>query len=128
MPSKLLISIVDDDVSAREAVAGLIRSFGFLAAGFKSAFDFLNSEIRSRTDCLISDVRMPEMSGIALFRILNASDRPIPTILMTAYADESARRAALALGIVCYLSKPLNADVLLDCIHLALGGAAGGSN
>ncbi|WP_373089076.1 response regulator transcription factor [Sneathiella sp.] len=128
MLPKLLISITDNDDSARDAVAGLVRSFNLIAVDFKSAGDFLESDVRLRTDCLISDVRMPGMSGIALFRFLNASDRPIPTILMTAFADEAAHQAALAAGVVCYLSKPLDADMLFDCIRMAIGGPAKSSN
>ena len=126
MLPKLLISITDDDDSAREAVAGLVRSFNFIVADFRSGHDFLASEARLRTDCLISDVRMPGMSGIALFRFLRRSDRPIPTILMTAFFDEAARQAALAAGVVCYLSKPLDTSKLFDCIQLAISGPTTG--
>ncbi|MCC3306214.1 response regulator transcription factor [Sneathiella sp. HT1-7] len=120
MSPKLLISIVDDEDAAREAIASLVRSFGFTVKVFSSSAGFLASNCRKLTDCLIADVRMPGMSGIALFRVLKASERPIPTILVTAYVDEAVRRSALAEGIKCYLSKPVAADLLLECIHHVL--------
>jgi len=120
-----LIAIVDDDESAREAVAGLVRSFGFLAADFEGAADFLNSEELSRTACLIADMRMPGTSGIELYRHLIAMGVPIPTVLVTAYADETARNQALKAGVRCYLAKPLDPEELLACIRSAIDEGKG---
>jgi FixJ family two-component response regulator len=58
--TKLLISVVDDDQSMREAVRGLMKSLGYTAEGFASAEEFLNSRQVPRTSCLIADVQMPE--------------------------------------------------------------------
>jgi hypothetical protein len=44
LPSNHLISIVDDDQSARAAMGGLIRSLGYEAVAFVSAEDFLKSD------------------------------------------------------------------------------------
>jgi len=56
---------------------------------------------------LIADVQMPAMTGPELYRHLIASGHPIPTILMTAHADDQARDHALKNGVVCYLPKPV---------------------
>lgn len=117
----LLISIIDDDQSAREAVVGLVRALGFSAANFPSAADFLRSDQLVRTACLIADMRMPGMTGLELFRHLVAAGTPIPTILVTAYPDETLRAQALKAGVCCYLAKPLVPDALLGCIRVALG-------
>jgi FixJ family two-component response regulator len=118
--TKLLISVVDDDQSMREAMRGLIKSLGYAAQAFASAEQFLNSRQRSRTSCLIADVQMPGMTGLELHRHLVASGKTIPTILITAYPEDSARERALADGVVCYLSKPFDENDLLACIHSSL--------
>lgn len=120
MSGASLIAVVDDDASAREAVASLVRSFGFLAAEFESAAAFLASDRLSRTACLIADVRMPGMTGPELYGHLVASGAPIPTVLVTAYAQEADRARALKSGIRCYLAKPLDPDELLACIRSAI--------
>ena len=121
MSDHTLISVVDDDESAREAVAGLVRSLGFVAAEFESAADFLKSDHLSRTACLIADVRMPEMTGPELYSHLMALGTRLPTVLITGYPDETARARALKAGVRCYLAKPLKPDELLACIRLAIG-------
>jgi len=121
MSEQPLISIVDDDQSAREAVAGLVRSLGFVVAEFESVADFLKSDLLSRTACLIADVRMPGMTGPELHNHLTAVGTPIPAVLITAYPDEAAHARALKAGVRCYLAKPLEPDELLACIRSAIG-------
>ena len=117
---KPLISIVDDDESVREAAKGLMKSLGYTAETFPSAEDFLRSREVPRTACLIADVNMPGMSGLDLHRHLSTTGKRIPTILITAYPDDSARERALNAGVICYLSKPFDEGDLLSCIHSAL--------
>ena len=118
--SKPLISVVDDDESMREALRGLMKSLGYTAEAFASAEEFLSSRQVPLTSCLIADVQMPGMTGLELHRHLMASGTTIPTILITAYPDESMRERALEDGVVCYLGKPFDESDLLGCIHSSL--------
>jgi FixJ family two-component response regulator len=111
---------VDDDESVREAMAGLMKSHGYLVETFDSGASFLNSDHRSRTDCLIADVQMPGMTGLELHSQLVAAGQPIPTILITAHPDEAARARAMKAGVLCYLAKPFNEDDLIGCIRTAI--------
>jgi FixJ family two-component response regulator len=118
--TKPLISVVDDDESMRQAIEGLMKSLGYTAEAFASAEEFLNSRKVLRTSCLIADVHMPGMTGIELHRHLAASGQPIPTILITAYPDDSVRVRALGDGVIGYLSKPFDENDLLACIRSSL--------
>lgn len=114
-----VIPIVDDE-SLRKATKGLMRAFGFIAETFESATDFLKSDGARRTTFPIVDMKMPDMTGLELYRHLLASGQPIPTILVTAYPDDPIRTRALKAGVICYLSKPFFEDDLLACIRSAL--------
>ncbi|WP_114769976.1 response regulator transcription factor [Microvirga subterranea] len=120
MSDDLLIVIVDDDQSAREATGDLVRALGFQAVEFCSAADLLKSEERGRMTCLIADVQMPGMNGLDLYLQLSASGTPPPTVLMTAYRDEAMRERAVEAGVDFYLEKPLEADQLLACVRSAI--------
>ena len=120
MAKKIVISIVDDDESVREALTGLMRSLGYSATAFPSGESFLGSRRLSGTACLIADVQMPGMTGLELHRRLVASGKPIPTILITAYPDDSLRVRALEVGVCCYLAKPFVAEELLACVDTAI--------
>jgi FixJ family two-component response regulator len=124
LPEQVVIAVVDDDESVREALAGLMKSLGYRATVFPSAEDFLNSEGRDSTACLIADVQMPGMTGPELYERLAASGQPIPTILITAYPDERVKARALQAGVMCYLTKPFGENDLLACLQSALDGRA----
>jgi FixJ family two-component response regulator len=60
------------------------------------------------------------MTGVELHRHLVDTGHAIPTILVTAYADDVVRDRALKDGVVCYLSKPVDDDDLERCLRSAL--------
>lgn len=124
VPAKIVIAVVDDDESYREALQGFMKSLGYKATAYPSAEEFLDDRQRQPADCLIADVQMPGMTGPELHARLVASGEPIPTILVTAYADERARERALQAGVKCYLTKPFNEDDLLACLKCALSDRA----
>ena len=120
MPTKHLVSIIDDDESVREAIRDLLEALGFTVQTFPSAEVFLSSSNVSETSCLIVDVQMPRMTGVDLHRHLVESGCAVPTILITAYPQDSVRAQVLAQGVICYLSKPLDEAVLVGCVCSAL--------
>ena len=123
LPKGRMISIVDDDQFVRESLKRLMKALGYEVSAFPSAADFLESPSLAETDCLIADIHMPVMTGVELFRRLTGVGHAIPTILITAYPDDSVRERALNDGVVCYLTKPFRERDLIDCVRSALDGA-----
>jgi len=115
-----LISIVEDDQFFRESLKRLIKSQGYTVEAFSSAADFLGSPRLIDTACVIADVNMPAMSGIELYRHLANAGYSIPTILVTAFPNDTDRVRALNDGVVCYLRKPINDEHLIRCLRAAL--------
>jgi FixJ family two-component response regulator len=101
-----MISIVDDDVCARKATEGIIRSLGYAVATYASAEDFLGSDHVNDTSCLITDVHLPGLTGVELYRRLLDDGFAAPTIFVSGLADETTRTEALAAGAIGFLSKP----------------------
>jgi FixJ family two-component response regulator len=120
MPKRSLVSVVEDDQFFRESMRRLMRSLGHRVETFASAADFLASPRLGETACLIADVNMPAMTGVELYRHLTDSGYTIPTILVTAYADDEVGRRALKDGIIGYLRKPVDEKYLKRCLVAAL--------
>jgi FixJ family two-component response regulator len=120
MLTRSLVSVVDDDESAREALPDLLREFGFAAKAFSSAEEFLASDVLGQTKCLLLDIAMPGMSGPDLQRELKLRRQKIPIIFITAQGSETVRRRLLAQGAVECLFKPFNESVLLEALNTAL--------
>jgi FixJ family two-component response regulator len=122
MPKRSLVSVVEDDQFFRESMKRLMRSLGYQVEAFASAADFLASPRLGETACLIADVNMPVMTGVELYKHLIDSGHVIPTILVTAYADQDVGSRALKDGVLCYLRKPVDENHLRRCLHAALEG------
>jgi len=117
-----MVAIVDDDESVRTALRGLMKAVGLPARTFASAEEFLQSNEQRRTGCLIADIRMPGMSGLELQAALNAADRRVPTIFITAHGDEKMRMQALRAGALEFIAKPFNHEALVASVRAALEG------
>jgi len=60
------------------------------------------------------------MSGIQLLLRLGELGYRIPSIVVTAFADDETREQAIAIGAVCFLAKPVAKEELLTCIQAAV--------
>ncbi|MEO3690737.1 response regulator transcription factor [Roseateles paludis] len=128
MTSIPLIYLVDDEPVVREALAWLLRSRRLLSEEFDSAEVFL-ALLDSRQppfptcpSCLLLDVRMPGMSGLALFELLieRGLTDVLPVIFLTGHGDVPTAVAAVKRGAFDFVEKPFSDNALVDRAQQAL--------
>jgi DNA-binding NtrC family response regulator len=112
-----LVYVVDDDVSAREGLAGLIRSAGLKTKTFASGEEFLAAPKPRVPSCLVLDVNLPGLSGLDVQRELARSDLPIPIIFLTGHGDIPMTVRAVKAGATDFLTKPFDDEALLNAIR-----------
>jgi len=113
------VFIVDDDPAICESLCDLIESAGLGTRQFASAEEFLDICTPDLAGCLVLDVRLPGMSGMELQQKLLKTGLQIPVIIMTAHGDIPMVRNAMKAGAVEFLTKPFQAEELLDAIEQA---------
>ena len=114
-----IVFVVDDDVSVREALEGLIRYAGWQVETFASAQAFLARPRVRAPSCLVLDVSLPDLSGLDVQqRVVDRRDMPI--IFITGYGDVPMTVQAMKAGAVEFLTKPFSDEVLLSAIRHAL--------
>jgi FixJ family two-component response regulator len=118
--AETIISIIDDDESIRNSLAGLVRSVGWKALVYATAEEFMESGVHLNTDCVVTDIQMPGLSGLELKDWLTEHSSPAPVIMITARSEKHLRAQALASGAFCFLEKPFASSTLLSCIEKAL--------
>ena len=132
------VFIVDDDAGVRDALAWLLRSRRLLSDTFASAeaFDQMLQQSAgnggayvsplSRPCCLLLDVRMPGMSGLALFDTLVARGlhTVMPVIFLTGHGDVPTAVDAVRRGAFDFCEKPFSDNALVDRIEKALEHSA----
>lgn len=119
MTTASIISIIDDNLWARNGLRDLVTSLGYQVMSFASAEEFLQSGHVDRTTCVVSDVQMPGLSGFDLQEQLRAQGSNPPIILVTAYPEEKGRERAIKAGVRAYLTKPIDAELLSRCLAAA---------
>jgi len=114
-----VISIVEDDESLRVALVGFVRSLGYSARGFPTAEEYLSVR-DGRCTCVITDLQLPGMSGLDMIPRLREMGYTVPVIVVTARTEAALEQEAYAGGAFCFVRKPFEMPVLLDCLERAL--------
>lgn len=114
------VFVIDDDVSVRDAIEGVVKSVGLRAQTFESTQDFLKRTPSDGPHCLILDVRLPGLSGLDFQHELGLSDIHIPIVFVTGYGDIPMTVRAMKAGAIEFLTKPFRDQDLLDAIARAL--------
>lgn len=112
-----IVFVVDDDVSVREALEGLIHSAGWKVEAFDSAEDFLAHPRADAPSCLVLDVRLPDLSGLDLQGWMHDAHKYIPIVFITGHGDIPMTVQAMKAGAVDFLTKPFDDQDLLDGIE-----------
>ena len=87
------VLIVDDDASMLRACERLLAQEGFRTVATGDPGRVLEFTESAGIDVALVDVRMPEIDGLALLRILRSKRPDLVVILMTAHADAGRRRS-----------------------------------
>ena len=122
MPADPVVHVIDDDDSAREALAFLIDCAGLQVRTYESALSFLDALPRIEPGCIVTDVRMPDMSGVELIGRLKELGATEPVIVITGHADVPMAIQAMKAGVADFLEKPFSDDAILGAIRSALAG------
>jgi DNA-binding NtrC family response regulator len=108
MPKGERILIVEDDERVREALANLLKCWGYdieLAANGSEGWQKITS---ARPVVVISDLRMPDISGLTLLKQTREFNRDIYFILLTGHATVQDAVEATKLGAFNFLEKPID--------------------
>nr|WP_244513748.1 response regulator transcription factor [Devosia insulae] len=119
-PGDLLVTIVDDDASMREALSELLISAGLKPMAFASTRELLESDALDSPGCLVLDVRMPGASGLDLQHHLVQIGKAKPIIFITGHGDIPMSVQAIKAGAIDFLTKPVRPQTFLDAVNRAL--------
>jgi len=120
---KPTVFVVDDDVSVRESLEGLVRTAGWEVRTFESAEGFLACPPATGPSCLVLDVGLPELNGLDLQAAIADERAEMPIIFITGYGDVPMTVRAMKAGAAEFLTKPFGDEELLGAIATALEGS-----
>ena len=118
-PVDLIVYLVDDDPSVRDAVSVMLRYSGYRTELFADAESFLAACRDDWTGCVVADLRLPGISGIDLQARLAERGNAIPVVIITAHGDVPTARKALRADAVDFIEKPFEDSELRAAIDRA---------
>lgn len=122
MATDIIIHVIDDDAAVRHSIGFLLETADLTARTYESAVAFLAEQDRP-AGCIVTDVRMPDMTGLELARRLRDSGSVEPVVVITGHADVPLAIEAMRAGVVDFIEKPFDDEVLLAAIHRVLDQA-----
>ena len=122
--NRLRVLFVDDEEELVSAVVERLELRGFDAEGATSGSKALEL-IASRTfDAVVADVKMPGLGGLELARDLKLRRPEVNVILLSGHGSSEDVEEGLRLGVVEYLQKPIDIEVLVEVLERAAAEGA----
>jgi CheY-like chemotaxis protein len=118
-PDGIDVLIAEDDEPLRAGLRFLLEREGYACADVGDGRAAVALARRSPPRCVLLDLAMPGLDGIAVVRRLRSDPRTCDTHIhcLTGRQDPEARRQALEAGCEHFLTKPVDADTLLDILR-----------
>ncbi len=116
------VLIVDDSLSARRALAQVVKDAGYDIRTAKDGVEAVEITEKKVPNILLVDMEMPRMNGMELTAYIRANPETadIPVIMVTSRSTEKHREQASSAGVNVHLTKPFSEDDLLDHISKLL--------
>ena len=122
-PTQLKFLVVDDFVTMRRIVLGLLKEMGCTnAAEAEDGAVALSMLRKQKFDFVVSDINMPNMTGFDLLTAIQADEklRHLPVLMVTAEARKEDIIMAVKSGAAGYIVKPFTKATLEEKVKMIL--------
>jgi two-component system response regulator FixJ len=118
------VFVVDDDAEVRQSWECVLAAADLPTKSYATAEDFLADADCDQPCCLILDLRMPGMGGAELLETLRRRSSTVPVIVVSGHADVPTVIRSMKLGLVDFLTKPLDPALIVAKVRATLQTAA----
>jgi CheY-like chemotaxis protein len=119
------VLLVDDSVSVRKFVGGMLERAGFRVAAARDGADALEQLAEQPVSVVVTDLEMPRVNGYELIRDLSRepATRDLPVVVLTTRAGAKHVNLARELGVEHYVAKPVDEASFVQLIGSLAGTA-----
>ncbi|MBN1810909.1 MAG: PAS domain S-box protein [Anaerolineae bacterium] len=112
MTEKNDVLVVDDDPALRDAIVRVLSTLGYAPVAAGTAREALDRISKDPPAVALIDLKLEEMSGLDLTRVVKERAWPTECIVLTDQASQGSAIEAVNLGAYGYVQKPYDADQL----------------
>ncbi|AXK43935.1 response regulator transcription factor [Erythrobacter aureus] len=114
-----LVHIVDDDEQIRNSLQFLLMTHKLNSRQFTGGRDFLRALPSLESGCILLDVRMPDMDGLQMMKMMRPCIERFSVIVMTGHGDVATAVEAMKLGAIDFIEKPFDEEALVRAVKAA---------
>lgn len=114
------ILVIDDEAALRSTLARILGGAGFEVTTAGSGQEGLAFIAEQPFDLVYLDIRMPDMSGLEVLKLIHKNHPETPIILFTAQPDLNSAIQAMRDGAMDYLLKPLQPKTMIERTRVIL--------
>ena len=103
-----MLLVIDDDPAILLVFRRAFADSDVALRTAATAREGLEAVTQHRPDVVLLDVRLPDMTGLELYRAIRQLDGMLPVIFITAGGSSDTVIEAMKLGAYDYLQKPLD--------------------
>ncbi len=114
------ILVAEDDTNIANLIKELITRKGnnaLVARDGEEAFKIFSN---IKVDLIITDLKMPNIDGMTLIKMVRETNRKVPVVIITGYGSNQNRELAKQYGVREILSKPCPLTEISNAIDRAL--------
>jgi PAS domain S-box-containing protein len=115
--------VAEDNEVNREVIGAILEPLGFVVDCAEDGHAAVALGRTNRYDLVLMDLQMPGLDGLGATRALRSMEgwAATPIVALTADAMSQSRADCLAAGMDDYLTKPVEASLLFNCLLRWLG-------
>ncbi len=117
----LRILLVDDEEELVYTLADRLDFRGYHAVAVLNGPDAIKEADKGNFDVAVIDVKMPEINGIEVMKMIRRLHPKLKVILMTGHGSPEEGEQGMAEGAYDYMVKPINIEILISKIKAAAG-------
>lgn len=112
MADDLKILVVDDEPVVTRSAERVLNGEGYIVESAHNGKEAMLLTEQNHYDILLTDLRMPEMDGISLIRLMREYRPHTGIVVITGYPSQETIEEVLDLGIIDYVPKPFTPEML----------------
>jgi DNA-binding response OmpR family regulator len=118
--SEHCILVIEDQEDLAELYETTLRKAGYLVRTALTGEEGIAEFQANGADAVVLDMTLPEMHGTQVLHEIRNLNASVPVIVVSAETNQQLREQCERLGVQDYLAKPVNYDVMLTALQLAL--------
>lgn len=115
------VLVVDAHSDIREVLSDMLRHEGYRVKAVGSGAEGLRQVMQGHYEAALLDIRLPDLDGPSVLRVMRELDPSLPIIVLTGYATVENTIKTQAKSAFAHLAKPYNQEDIKTILRRAVG-------